>query len=114
MRAALQRPTLLILGSDAWSPASRRAFVVLGKFGTRFGTVLARLAATGATQWDTPIRRYSDFQTLSLYSGGTGATHWDGGTLLRIRRLGVQIPERAPDTRARGEHARYQTGWGFG
>jgi hypothetical protein len=66
-----------------------------GEFGTRFGTGGARRAATGATQRDKLIQRYSDFRGLSLYSGGTGETHWDGGTLLRIRRLGVRIPPSA-------------------
>jgi hypothetical protein len=66
MLAALQRPNLLILGQALGRPANRRALVVLGEFGTRFGTVLARLAATGATERDKPIQRFRDFQSLSL------------------------------------------------
>jgi hypothetical protein len=39
------------------------ALVVLGEFGTRSGTVLARLAATGTTRGDKPFRRCKDFQS---------------------------------------------------
>jgi hypothetical protein len=95
MLAALQRARPSDFGSDAWFAGEPRALVVLGELGTRFGTVLARLAATGATQRDKLIRRFADFQPLSLYSGGTREAHWDGGTLLRIRRLGVRIPPSA-------------------
>ena len=35
------------------------------------------------------------FHCLLLYSVGTGGTGWDGGILLRIRRLGVRIPPSA-------------------
>ena len=66
MLAALQRPNLLILGQTLRFPTSRKALVTLGEFGTGFGTVLARLAATGATERDKPIQRFRDFQSLSL------------------------------------------------
>ena len=59
-----------------------------GESGTRFGTGGARLAATGGTQRDEPIRRSICSNIFLLYSTGTGGTGWDGGTLLRIRRLG--------------------------
>ena len=94
MLGALQRPNLLILGQTL---GGRRAEdpLVLGEFGTRFGTVLARLAATGGTYCDEAIKLSSDFHWFWLYSIETGATHWDGGILLRIRRLGVRIPPSA-------------------
>ena len=37
----------------------------------------------------------SAFHWFWLYAGRTGGIHWDGGTLLRIRRLGVRIPPSA-------------------
>ena len=49
----------------------------------------------GGTQRDEPKWRPMLFRRLLLYSAGTGETHWDGGTLLRIRRLGVRISLRA-------------------
>jgi hypothetical protein len=77
-------------------PGRREAVVEPGGFATRFVTVVARLTATEATLCDKPIPLYSDFQSFLLYSAVAGATHWDGGTLLRIRRLGVRIPPSAP------------------
>jgi hypothetical protein len=64
--------------------------VELGRFATRFVTVVARLTATGATRCDEPIRLSTDFQLFYLYSAGTGATPWDCGTPLRITSLGFE------------------------
>ena len=86
---------LLTFRRTLGSPTSRRALVALGEFGTRFGTGAARPVATGGTQRDEPKWRPMLFRRLLLYSAGTGETHWDGGTLLRIRRLGVRIPPSA-------------------
>jgi hypothetical protein len=74
---------------------SRKSAYRAGRFGTRFGTGGARPAATEATYCDESIRLSSDFHWLWLYSGGTGGADWDGGTLLRIRRLGFRIPPSA-------------------
>jgi hypothetical protein len=54
-----------------------------------------RRVATGGIQRDEPESRPMLFRCLLLYSGGTGETLCDGGTLLRMRRLGVRIPPSA-------------------
>jgi len=67
-----------------------------GGFGTQFGTGGATLAATGGTDCDESMALASDFPTLSLYSGGTGETHWDAGTLPTDQKVGgSNFSERA-------------------
>jgi hypothetical protein len=83
-------------GSDA--QVLRRAVMRLSRLANlerNLATGGARLAATGGTHCDEAITLSSDFRRLSLDSGGTRGTHWDGGILLRIRRLGVRIPPSA-------------------
>jgi hypothetical protein len=105
--------TDLLIWSHALVPDEAKTLYGAARFGTRLGTGGARLAATGGAHCDEAITLSSECEWLWLYFGGTGATHWDGGTLLPIRRLGVRIPPSAlrltrtfPDHAFTGDQAR--------